>query len=61
MKTASMDDLAGFLTQLILGGAIEVGLEFIAGFTVLCWRFPGQPGDCLPLELEETCESSPVG
>jgi hypothetical protein len=55
MKKTSIDELAGYLSLLVLRGATEVALEFLAGFTVLSWRFPGQPGDCLPLELEEPC------
>lgn len=51
MKT-SIDELAGYLTKLVLGGATEVGLEFLAGFTVLRWKFPNEPGGCLPLEMD---------
>jgi hypothetical protein len=50
MKNTSVDDLADYLTSLILKGATEVSLELLGGFTVLRWKFPGQPGRILPLE-----------
>lgn len=51
MKT-SLDELDEYLSRLILGGATGVSVEFMGGLTILGWRFPGQPGDCMPLELE---------
>jgi hypothetical protein len=52
MKKTTIDELADYLTKLILGGATDVGLDFMAGFTVLRWKFPDQPGGCLPLEMD---------
>lgn len=49
----TLEELVAHISRLILGGATEVSLQFEGGFTVLGWRYPGHPGDCLPLELEE--------
>lgn len=55
----SLDDLVECMSRLILGGAVEVFVEFMGGLTILGWRFPGEPGDCIPLELEESsCQLS---
>lgn len=49
----TFEELVAHMSRLILGGAVEVNLQWEGGFTVLGWRYPGQPGNCIPLELEE--------
>lgn len=51
MKT-TLDELEGCVSRLILEGATELDVEFMGSLAILGWRFPGQPGDSTPLELE---------